>query len=205
MTPTRPYIDAAPASLRLTQAIRSAPGCDIPLAEGYRLEMFRDAPGRAGLPMLAAAVDADRVFDCFLDLLKPLGSRVHAVLETSHGMNDDRHEDRRRAHIDTAVLQSHFCDYEDLLTHDGCTGVAVVAKNKPMEVQFDEHKLLFVYARDLRPFRKILRRHGVRRRDGLRLVAEGEHLHRTTARNASEFEELCCRLGIADFSAALEN
>ena len=94
---------------------------------------------------------------------------------------------------------SHFCDFEDLLTHDGCTGVAVVAKSRPMEVQFDEHKLLFVYARDLRPFRKILRRHGVRRRDGLRLVAEGEHLHRTTARNASEFEELCCRLGIADF------
>ena len=57
----------------------------------------------------------------------PLGPRVHAVLETSHGRLGDRHIDLRRGDIDLPVLMSHFCDFEDLLLNDGCTGVAVVS------------------------------------------------------------------------------
>ena len=64
------------------------------------------------------------------------------------------------------MLASHFCEFEELLTHDGCTGVAVLADGRPMEVQFDEHKLFHVYAPDLRPFRRVLRRAGVRQRAG---------------------------------------
>ena len=48
-----------------------------------------------------------------------------------------------------------------------------------MEVQFDEHKLLVVYAHDLGPFERILLQHGVVRDDGLQLITEGEHLHST--------------------------
>ena len=51
---------------------------------------------------------------------------------------------------------SHFCDYEHLLLNDGCTGTAIISAAGPMEVQFDEHKLLVVYARDLAPFERIL-------------------------------------------------
>ena len=39
----------------------------------------------------------------------------------------DTHLDLRREHIDRPVLASHLCDFEELLTHDGCTGVAVMA------------------------------------------------------------------------------
>jgi hypothetical protein len=65
-----------------------------------------------------------------------------------------------------------------------------------VEIQFDEHKLLIVYAHNLRPFERILRRAGVARDDGLRLITEGEHLHATDPRFLSLFEQLCLRLGI---------
>ena len=31
-------------------------------------------------------------------------------------------------------------------------GVLIISTERPMEVQFDEHKLLIIYARDLKPF-----------------------------------------------------
>ena len=96
------------------------------------------------------------------------------------------------------MLQSCFLDFEDLLLNDGCTGAAVISTAGPMEVQFDEHKLLVVYARDLEPFERVLLQHGVARDDGLKLITEGEHLHSTDPRHADEFERLCCRVAAGE-------
>ena len=103
------------------------------------------------------------------------------------------------AGIDLPVLASHFCEFEDLLVNDGCTGVAVLADGRPVEVQFDEHKLFHVYAPDLRPFRRVLKRLGVRRRKALSLISEAEHLHHTTDDHAEAFRQLCVRVGVGDF------
>ena len=149
--------------------------------------------------MLSAAVSAERLFDTFLALLDPLGDMVHVVLETSHGSGADRHRDYRRNHIDTPVLMSYMCDFEDLLLNDGCTGVAVLSEAGPVEVQFDEHKLLHVYAPDLRPFRRVLRGMGVRRRKNLPLLSEAEHLHHSNDEFGEEFNRLAVRLGVGDF------
>ena len=43
-----------------------------------------------------------------------------------------------------------------------------------MEVQFDEHKLLFVYAHDLEPFEEILIDAGLKRDDTLKFISEAE-------------------------------
>ena len=182
----------------LTDAVRPALTVPVRPAEGYRVEVFRDRASRLRLPMLSASVSAEKLFDVFLDLLAPLGKRLHCVLESSH---DDAPEsgDFRRNGVEAPVLLSHFCDFEDLLLNDGCTGVAVLSARKPLEVQFDEHKLLTVYAADLRPFRRVLKSHGVRRDQDLRLIAEAEHLHHSTARHAAEFETLCHQLGVANF------
>lgn len=181
----------------LTDAIR--PGAAVPVLprEGYRVEVYRDAKYR--LPMLSAAVSAERLFDVFLALLEPLGEDVHVVLESSHEGNSDGHTDLRRNHIDMPVLASHFCEFEELLTNDGCTGVAVLANGRPMEVQFDEHKLFHVYAPNLKPFRRALRKLGVRRRKELPLISEAEHMHHSTADHADEFRQLCLRVGVGDF------
>ncbi len=183
----------------LTDAIRPALGVPVRPREGYRVEVFRDRAARVKLPMLSAAVSADKVFDTFLALIGQVGEVVHVVLESSHDQGTDQHTDLRRDDIDLPVLASHFCEFEDLLVNDGCTGVAVMADGRPIEVQFDEHKLFHVYAPDLRPFRRVLRDAGVRRRKVLPLVSEAEHLHHTTAAHADAFRQMAMRLGVGDF------
>ena len=65
-----------------------------------------------------------------------------------------------------------------------------------MEVQFDEHKLLFVYAHDLQPFEEILLSYGLKRDDTLKFISEAEHLHSTDDVYHEQFEEILYRLGI---------
>jgi hypothetical protein len=189
----------------LTDAIRPGSGVPVRPREGYRIEVFRDRRARIRLPMLSAAVSADRLFDTFLALLEPLGEVVHVVLESSHGAADDQHCDLRRDDIDRPVLASHFCDFEELLLQDGCAGVAVMASRQPIEVQFDEHKLFHIYAPNLKPFRRVLRRMGVQRRRLLPLISEAEHLHHTTEGYADEFRQLAMRLGVGDFDRVLSD
>jgi hypothetical protein len=183
---------------RLTGAIR--PALDLPVVprQGYRLDTYRDPRAGLRVPVLAAAVSAEQLFDAFLALLDPLGELVDVVLETSHESEGSQHRDLCRQHVDLPVFKSHLYDFEDLLLNDGCTGLAVISSAAPIELQFDEHKLLIVYARDLRPMERVLREFGVLRDDSLRLITEGEHLHATDRRFRAEFEQLCCRLGVAD-------
>jgi hypothetical protein len=182
----------------LTDAVRPAQNLPVIPRQGYRRDIYRDDRSGVRVPVLAASVSREQLFDLFLALLEPLGEVVDVVLETSHDGDGTSHRDLVREHIDLPVLMSHFCDYEDLLLNDGCTGVAVISSTGPMEVQFDEHKLLVVYARDLEPFEDVLRQFGVRRDDGLKLITEGEHLHSTDAQYAEQFEQLGCRVGVAE-------
>lgn len=137
---------------QLTAAIRPALHVPVVPREGYRRDVYRDATAQLKVPVLAAAVSREKLFDVFLELLGPLGGAVDVVLETSHRTEGAAHRDLIREHIDLPVLMSHFCDFEELLLNDGCAGVAVISTTEPMEVQFDEHKLLVVYARELTPF-----------------------------------------------------
>lgn len=182
----------------LTDAIRPALHVPVVPRQGFRVDVYRDARLGLRLPVLAAAVSREQLFDSFLALLAPLGDEVHVILETSHHGTGARHRDLHRGHIDLPVLMSHFCDFEDLLLNDGCAGVAVLSRGEPMEVQFDEHKLLIIYARDLAPFEQILSDFGIPRNDALRLITEGPHLHSTDPHYLQQFEQLCYRLGIGE-------
>jgi hypothetical protein len=181
---------------RLTEAIRPSLDLQVVPREGFRIETYRDAQAGLEVPVLAAAVSSERLFDLFLSLLDPLGPTVDVVLETSHHTDGTSHQDLYREHVDLPVLVSHFCDYEELLLNDGCAGVAVISRTEAMEVQFDEHKLLVVYAHDLEPFERVLRQAGLNRDDRMKLITEGEHLHSTDPRYAAAFEQLCYRLGV---------
>lgn len=180
----------------LTDAIRPAPELPVTPRQGYRIEIYHDEEHGVRMPVLAAAVSRERLFELFLDLLQPLGEVVDVVLETSHDSPVGEHEDRQREEIDLPVLLSNLCDFEDLLLHDGCTGIAVMSKFAPMEVQFDEHKTLVIYAEDLEPFERILLQAGIRRDDKLKLITEGEHLHSTDPAHADAFDQLSVRLGV---------
>jgi hypothetical protein len=183
---------------RLTEAVRPAPGVPVVPRQGYRRETYRDAKAKFRVPVLAASVSRENLFEVFLALLEPLGPVVDVVLETSHESGGSGHHDLYRERIDLPVLASHLYDFEDLLLNDGCAGVAVIGVNGPMEVQFDEHKLLIVYAHDLKPFEAILQDAGLVRDDAMKLITEGEHLHTTEPHYAAEFEQLCYRLGVGE-------
>lgn len=174
---------------RLTEAVRPASRTLLQPQQGYRLAVYESARGR--LPVLSAAVSAEQLFDVFLDLLPLLGRTVDVIVETCHGLSHGRFIQWRRSEIDRAVLASCLCEFEELLTHDGCTAIAVLASRRFVELQFDEHKLLHVYAPRLGSFRRRLHRWGVCRRRRLPLICETEHVHRTRPRYA---EDLMCLL-----------
>src|SRR5262249_14732551 len=147
--------------------------------QGYRINTYRDSATGLEIPVLAASVSREQLFELFVALLEPLGDEVDVILETSHQSGGDQHCDLHRENIDLPVLTTNLYAFEDLLLNDGCTGIAVVATGQPMEVQFDEHKVLVVYAQDLQPFEQILQDSGVARDDSMKLITEAEHLHIT--------------------------
>ncbi len=180
----------------LTDAVRPSIGLEVIPREGYRRDTYSDPETGNRMPVLAAAVSSERLFDVFMDLLDPLGEVVDVVMESSHDSEPGCHADLYREQIDTVILKSTLYDYEPLLLHDGCTGLAALNPNGPMEVQFDEHKLLFVYAHDLEPFEEILKAHGLKRDDTLKFISEAEHLHSTDDVYHEQFEEILFRLSI---------
>jgi hypothetical protein len=134
-----------------------------------------------------------------LALLPLLGETVDVVLETSHeAKEEDDFKDLWREGIDLPVLMSYFCEHEELLLNDGCTGIAVLNPDRTMEVVWDEHKLIYVHAPKLQPFRRILDERGVRRDDDMHFITEAEHLHSTHPRYQHEFQSLCHHLGVGE-------
>lgn len=182
----------------LTDAVRPSLDVQVAPVQAFRIGRYRDPDAGLEVPVLAASVSRELLFDVFLNLLDPLGAVVDVVLETSHESAGNKHADLCRGQIDLPVLQSHCCEFEDLLINDGCTGVAVVSSNEPIELQFDEHKLLIIYAKNLQPFMRILLDCGVARDDGMKLISEGEHFHTTDPRFAAAFEQLAYRLGVGE-------
>lgn len=181
---------------QLTDAVRPAWGLDVVPRTGYRHEWFVDQESGARLPVLMASVTRERLFDLFIGLLEPLGEVVDVVLETSHHKVDGGHTDLYREQIDMPVLQSVLYEFEDVLLNDGCCGIAVINAGKAMEVQFDEHKLLFVYGRKNSFSEQILRSASVPLVEDLQFINEAEHVHISSEDLQQRFDQLCWRLGI---------
>lgn len=179
----------------LPPAIRLGRGLSVIPREGYRLDCFRDSSGRE-IPMLAASVTSEKLFDLFLSLTEPLGEIVDVVLETSHDMDGANHRDLVRERIERPILLSYFCEFESLLMNDGCTGVAVISRVEPMEIQFDEHKIIIIYANNLEPFIKLLYEADIHPVSGLSLIPEGEHMHRSAPHYRREFAQLSTLIGV---------
>jgi hypothetical protein len=180
----------------LSDAVRPSYTLEVIPTTGFRHDVFRDDDNRTNVPVLMAAVTKTKLMESFMSLIEPLGEVVDVVLETSHGSGSNGHTDLYREHIDMPILQSTLWDFEDLLTNDGCTGIAVLNPHIPQEVQLDEHKLLIIYGKNLKPYEKILGDGRVPCRENMRFITEAEHVHSTCERYVEEFEELKMRLGM---------
>ena len=182
----------------LTDAIRPSFDLQVMPQAGYRRDAYRDSDTGVRIPVLMASASKEQLFDLFLDLLDPLGSEVDVVLETSHDTTRKGHKDLYREHIDLPVLKSTLYDFEDMVLDDGCTGLAVLNPNVPLEVQFDEHKLLIMYGQDLSEFEAILAASGLRRIEDMKFITEAEHVHSSSDEFQRQFEQLQYRLGLDD-------
>jgi len=180
----------------LTDAIRPSLDLKVIPQEGFRHDCYRDEQSGATVPVLMGAVSRERLFETFMELLDPLGPVVDVVLETSHQRNNTGHTDLYREHIDIPVLKSILYDFEDLLTNDGCTGIAVLNPSIPQEVQLDEHKLLIVYGEDLSEYEDVLSNRGIVCDDKMRFLTEAEHVHSSKDVYQQRFEELKTDLGM---------
>src|SRR5262245_24000253 len=180
----------------LSDAVRPSYNLEVVPSAGFRHDVYRDDENKAEVPVLMAAVTRPRLMDSFMSLIEGLGDVVDVVLETSHGHDAQGHTDLYREYIDMPILQSTLWDFEDLLTNDGCTGIAVLNPHLPQEVQLDEHKLLIVYGKDLRAYEQTLREHRIPCRDEMRFITEAEHVHSTCERYVEQFDELKMRLGM---------
>jgi len=180
----------------LTEAIRPSFDLQVVPTAGYRHDVYRDKETGVDIPVLMASASRERLFDLFLDLLDPLGDEVDVVLETSHDRHSRGHDDLYREHIDLPVFKSTLCDFEDMILDDGCTGVAVLNPGMPLEVQFDEHKLLIMYGNDLSEFERVLEQEGLPRLEEMRFITEAEHVHSSSDEMCREFQKLRYRLGL---------
>jgi hypothetical protein len=183
-------------SFLLTDAVRPSFDLQVVPRAGYRHDVYHDRESGVQIPVLMAAVSREHLLDVFFELLDPLGDEVDVVLETSHERNQSGHDDLYREHIDLPVLKSALYDFEDVLLDDGCTGIAVLNPNIPLEVQFDEHKLLIAYGQELGDFEDILSNYSLKRLEELKFITEAEHVHSSSDDFCERFEELRYRLGV---------
>jgi hypothetical protein len=167
-------------------------------AAGYRHDAYRDKESGIDIPVMMASASREHLLDLFMDLLDPLGNEVDVVLETSHERTSRGHDDLYREQIDLPVLKSILYDFEDVLLDDGCTGIAVLNPNIPLEVQFDEHKLVIIYGQDLEDFEEVLNASRIPCDDSMKFITEAEHVHSSSDEFARRFEELKYRLGLEE-------
>ena len=197
-TPDRATFEAHLARRRygrfiLTEAVRPAWQLGVIPEAGYRRDTYYDPITGNRLPALVAAISCERLFETFLQLLEPLGDSCDVIIESSHDRKAPPTELARDG-IERILLESLLWDFEELLLNDGCSGIAVMHPDWPIEVQLDEHKLLVIYASDLNPFEQILSQQSVPRNDGLRVISQGDHMHTSHGRYSCRFTELSSRL-----------
>lgn len=181
---------------QLTEAVRPALDLKVKPSQGYRHDVYIDEESQSKVPVIMAAASKPNLFPLFMQLIQRLGPVVDVVLETSHEQSEHGHVDMYREHIDMPVLTSILWDYENLLTNDGCTGIAVLNPNIPQEIQFDEHKLLIMYGSPLEPFEHTLEINGVKNKTDIRFITEAEHVHSTTDDFVQQFQALRTDLGL---------
>ncbi len=181
---------------KLTDAVRPSMDLKVKPTQGYRHDVYVDEESQSQVPVIMAAASREVLFPLFMDLIQRLGDSVDVVLETSHDHDKTGHVDLYREHIDMPVLTSILWDYEDLLTNDGCTGIAVLNPNTPQEVQFDEHKLLIMYGSPLEGFEFTLENNNVKPNPKQRFITEAEHVHSSTDEFLKRFNELRVDLGL---------
>jgi len=181
----------------LTDAIRPSYSLDVRPLEGFDYRTYHDKKTHITSPIIIASASREKLWDLFMDLIEITGDEVDVVLEASHNCMAG-HIDIHREGIDLPVLQSILIDHEELMLNDGNTGIAVLNPEKPTEVQFDDHKLLYIYGVGLDVAAEILNSRKVFYRKNMRFITQAEHIHLSSEEFEQQFHTLKQALGMED-------
>lgn len=183
-------------SFMLTDAVRPSYDLQVVPGAGFRHDKYRDEATGVEIPVVMAAASRERIMDIFMEMLDHLGNEVDVILETSHECEHGGHDDLTREGMELPILKSILYDYEDLLLDDGCMGIAIVNPKIPVEVQFDEHKILIGYGKNLRSFENVFDDHGLVCTEDMKFITEAEHVHSSSEEFLRRFQNLKYDLGI---------
>ena len=190
----------------LTQAV--GPAYDFQPESGFKYLKPQDNESGRSVPIIAVSVSSQKILDLFFELARLLGGQtpnntVTIFLMTSHFKNIGEgllkingEPDLGYEGQDIFSLLSILAEYENLLLNDGCTGIAITSQECKMEVALDEHKTIFFYNyRHLQDqILDIFKNFNIQEKPSLRLIAEGEHLHKTERKYIFELDRLMTRL-----------
>jgi hypothetical protein len=197
----RTNVEISNSRFSLTKAIELANANSVRLEEGLKLFHYPNCNNESGVPMIITAISAEKIFDCFCDLISSaqkecnLNSEVHLILETSHSPKSDPHTDIWIERADLTLFLAKFREHKELFLHDGCTGVAIAFPEGPFEIQMDDHKLIYIHSPKQDWALRLLKNYGVDHNPNLNLVTQVDHLHNTEENFELQFFSLCRELG----------
>jgi hypothetical protein len=168
-------------------------GSKVPV-EGYRVQKSLLPNGRCRYQVTVAA-SAEKILDLFDALLMCLGEYCHVVVQ-DFGIPEAYEVDYFAFQKDMVIVRSIFYDFEELLLNDGFMGLAVYNEAVPAEVQLTQHKIIQIFALDLKPFRQVLNRYRIEENPELKFLFEDFHLHLEKEDDRIVLQSLKERLGV---------
>lgn len=186
---------------KLTGAIRPGYGLEVIPATGFRFDSYQDPCTNTSIPVIIISASREILFDLFMDLLSATFnalSQADVVLEIYDNDNAQCHQDFFTEHKDISVLESALYDFEDILLDDGYFGIAIFDRIRPMELQFDSHKLLIIYN-----FKKIwgrlsliLQKYRITEKPKMKVISQSEHVHISNEKFKERIQQLLLATGI---------
>ncbi len=185
-------------NFQLTEAIRVFNENGNVPSQGFKRDIYHKK-GEKPSQVLVISLSQENLFDTFLKFLDLIDETPDVVLETSHYRGHREPYRLYREALDLPILKSHLDVYRDKFLEDGCAGISIYKPSKKLEIQFDEHKLIYVYSdrlKRLQPFEGILFDLGIIRSVSIKFVTEGRHVHLSSHELKAEFDEFCQNLGV---------
>ena len=198
---TREMIEEAMANrtygdFTLTPAVVFFKDGDVAPSEGYKIDKWKIPDGRTQSRITISA-SAEKILDIYDDLAKQLGDTCGIVVEDYRVKQG--HIDHFGYSKDLFVIRSVLVDFEEFILNDGFVGIAIWSDFTQAGVQLTVHKIIMIYAFEIRSFLRVLARYGLREDPELKFLFEDFHALIETAAGDSALEALKDRLCI-DYS-----
>lgn len=179
----------------LTDAVIPSYDLRVKPQSGFRYDYYCE--GDLSIPVVIISASKEVLFSLLMELIELIGKKaVDVILRTSR-YGYQGYTSLLRECIDLCVLKSIFLDFEEFLLKDGCTRLIITGDKAPIELQFDDHKLLLIY--NWPPVRKallaILKKYGIEEKPYIKFICEAEHIHLSNDKLLEAFKQLAVRIG----------